>query len=150
NTNKLKLVNSQNQTTGFDYDLAGNIKQEPEAGASTLKEYFYDAENHLTQAKRKNGSIETDISSYRYDADGRRVKSTVGSINTIYVYAISGQMIAEYSESPTSSPGTSYVTADMLGSTRLVTGAEATVKERHDYLPFGEEIPAGYSNRANV
>jgi hypothetical protein len=29
---------------------------------------------------------------------------------------------------------------DHLGSTRIVTNAQGSVVERHDYLPFGEEI----------
>lgn len=37
--------------------------------------------------------------------------------------------------------GTSYITADHLGSTRVVTDASGTVHSRHDYLPFGKEVP---------
>src|SRR5262249_21626314 len=35
----------------------------------------------------------------------------------------------------------SYLTTDHLGSTRVVTDGNGGVKSRHDYLPFGEEIP---------
>jgi hypothetical protein len=37
------------------------------------------------------------------------------------------------------------LTADALGSTRMVTDAVGTVTSRHDYQPFGEELP-GSSN----
>jgi uncharacterized protein RhaS with RHS repeats len=37
------------------------------------------------------------------------------------------------------------LTADHLGSTRVVTDGSGTVVARHDYLPFGEEIVS--SNR---
>ncbi|HKS30537.1 MAG TPA: RHS repeat-associated core domain-containing protein [Pyrinomonadaceae bacterium] len=46
--------------------------------------------------------------------------------------------------------GTRYLTADHLGSTRVVTDAAGVVKERHDYLPFGEEIEARVSGRGDV
>jgi RHS repeat-associated protein len=55
-------------------------------------------------------------------------------------------MIAEYHSDPVPAPagggGTSYLTSDHLGSTRVVTKADGTVKARYDYLPFGEEVPA--------
>lgn len=36
-----------------------------------------------------------------------------------------------------------YLTYDHLGSVRMVTDKNANVISRHDYLPFGEEIPSG-------
>ena len=36
---------------------------------------------------------------------------------------------------------------DQLGSTRLVTDASGVVTERHDYMPFGEELFAGVGGR---
>ncbi len=35
---------------------------------------------------------------------------------------------------------TCYLTADTLGSTRMITDETATPRECHDYLPFGDEI----------
>ena len=34
-----------------------------------------------------------------------------------------------------------YYHQDSLGSTRVVTNSDGEVVSRHDYLPFGEEIP---------
>jgi RHS repeat-associated protein len=63
------------------------------------------------------------------------------------VYNFGGQLIAEYGGAATNG-GTSYLTTDHLGSTRVVTNSTAGAVARHDYLPFGEEIPAGTgSNR---
>jgi RHS repeat-associated protein len=45
------------------------------------------------------------------------------------------------------SGGTSYVTADTLGTPRVMTDNGGGVKARHDYLPFGEEISAGVGGR---
>ena len=64
-----------------------------------------------------------------------------------------GQMVAEYStptQQQAGTGGTSYLTADNLGTPRIITGADGTVKGRHDYLPFGEEIAANYGNRNSV
>src|SRR5207247_7947207 len=41
-----------------------------------------------------------------------------------------------------------YLTQDALGSTRVVTDANMTVVARHDYFPFGEEIPPSLGGRA--
>ena len=85
---------------------------------------------------------------YVYDGEGRRVRKMVGGssgIVTTYVYNVSGQLLAEYGGTAPDTPGTRYLTADHLGSTRVVTGAvvsgsDGGVLSRHDYLPFGEEI----------
>ncbi|MEO8662823.1 MAG: RHS repeat-associated core domain-containing protein, partial [Bryobacteraceae bacterium] len=45
---------------------------------------------------------------------------------------------------------TCFLTTDHLGSVRMVTDAAGTVISRHDYLPFGEEIPASVGNRSAV
>ncbi|MGH9830840.1 MAG: RHS repeat-associated core domain-containing protein, partial [Blastocatellia bacterium] len=43
---------------------------------------------------------------------------------------------------PPATTGTSYLTTDHLGSTRVITSSDATpnILERDDYLPFGEQI----------
>ena len=48
---------------------------------------------------------------------------------------------------PNTVSGTEYITADHLGSTRLVTDASGNSTRCYDYLPFGEEIPNGYGGR---
>ena len=77
---------------------------------------------------------------------------------TTYVYDISGNLTAEYGTVPLSVVGTTYLTADHLGSTRMVTsaantlangsspGAAGTPIECRDYLPFGEVLTAGRNN----
>jgi len=62
-----------------------------------------------------------------------------------------GQMLAEYTTGTASgTSGTSYITADHLGSTRVVTKADATVRARYDFLPFGEEIAGAIGGRNNA
>ncbi len=135
-TNKITAAN-------HSYDAVGNLIQG--LGADQLvKTYTYDADNRLVTF---NGSAAT----YSYDGDGRRVKKVVGSATTVLVYDAHGQMVAEYSnQAPPTSGGTSYVTADHLGSTRLVTDSTGTVIARHDYAPFGEEITSVIGGRSGV
>jgi RHS repeat-associated protein len=38
---------------------------------------------------------------------------------------------------------------DYLGTIRLITDASTNVITRHDYLPFGDEIPAGSAGRGS-
>ncbi|HKS30534.1 MAG TPA: RHS repeat-associated core domain-containing protein [Pyrinomonadaceae bacterium] len=109
------------------------------------KSYIYDAENKQTSYQESG----VEKGSYYYDGDGRRVKRVANGVTTIYVYNVMGQLIAEYGGEPINS-GTRYLTADHLGSTRVVTDAAGNVKERHDYLPFGEEIEARVSGRGDV
>jgi RHS repeat-associated protein len=85
--------------------------------------------------------------SYAYDGNGWRSQKTVGSAVTNYVYDSGGQLAAEYGTSATFA-GTDYLMADALGSTRVVLDATGSVKERIDYLPFGEEIATPIGGRA--
>jgi RHS repeat-associated protein len=63
-------------------------------------------------------------------------------------------MIAEYHSDPVPAPagggGTSYLTTDHLGSTRVVTKADGSVKARYDYLPFGEEVASTVGGRSGI
>ncbi len=121
--------------TGWVYDNGvagpGNLTGNPDNETFT-----YDAENRQKTASTLSGSA-----AYVYDGEGRRVKRTVGALATVYVYDAMGRLAAEYGGSNTAT-GTQYLTADHLGSTRLVTNGTGGVVERRDYLPFGEKIPA--------
>ena len=58
-------------------------------------------------------------------------------------------MVAQYSSvAPATAPcRTCFLSVDQLGSTRLVTDIGASVVGRHDYVPFGQEIPGGWAGR---
>jgi RHS repeat-associated protein len=136
----INASNNRISDTNFNYDSAGNLTQTPVAPGGATQTFGYDAENKLVNF---NGGTAT----YSYDGDGRRVKKTVGSSTTVFVYDATGKLIAEYSNTAASGSGTKYITADNLGSTRLVTDATGNVLARHDYLPFGEAIPTGIGGR---
>ena len=105
----------------------------------------YDAENRLKTSTNGNSGLVT----YSYDGEGRRVQKVVASgATTTYVYDAQGQLAAEYSTAAPVPPCTTcWLTADHLGSTRMLTDASGTVQRRYDYLPFGEEIQQGINGR---
>jgi RHS repeat-associated protein len=63
------------------------------------------------------------------------------------MYDAFGNLAAEYGMVASAACTTCYLSYDHLGSVRLVTDQNANVVARHDYLPFGEEIPANTAGR---
>jgi RHS repeat-associated protein len=126
-----------NRLQGYVYDASGNVTQD------TIGQTFaYDGESR--QTSYNNGQA-----TYFYDGDGRRVKKVSGAVTTLFVYNTFGQLIAEYAiNGQQSTQGTSYLSADALGTPRLITDGAGAVRARHDYLPFGEEVGAGVGGRA--
>jgi RHS repeat-associated protein len=126
------------------YDFAGNLKRDQVGSA-----FSYDAEN-----RQLTSSVSGVSANYFYDGDGRRVRKVVGSVTTVFVYNAGGQLIAEYVSDPVPPPagggGTSYLTGDHLGSVRVITKNDGSVKARYDYLPFGEELSANIGGRNQV
>jgi RHS repeat-associated protein len=120
--------------TGWSYDALGNVTAMP-----LSKAFSYDAENRL------KSQTSTPVMEYSYDGEGHRVKATSGSVSTYYVYDAAGQLAAEYNRTVTGN-GRVYLTADHLGSTRVVTDATGAVVERHDYVPFGDELTVSAGN----
>jgi RHS repeat-associated protein len=126
-------VNNRLNSTTWGYDSAGN---QTSTGAGSFVN-AYDGENR--QITSAIGGVTT---TYTYDGDGRRVQKLRSGVTTVFVYDAMGVLAAEY-DSPAAQPstcGTCYLTADTLGSTRMITDETATPRECHDYLPFGEEI----------
>jgi len=65
----------------------------------------------------------------------------------VVVYDAAGRLAAEYGGPANPLSGTTYLTGDHLGSTRMVTNAAGTVVSRYDYAPFGEELTTGIDGR---
>jgi RHS repeat-associated protein len=127
-------ANNQRSDVGQGYDAAGN-----QTSMNPQITLAYDAENRQTAASGYT---------YAYDGDGRRVMKTGGGVTTVFVYDAMGELAAEYSDATNTSPClTCYLSYDHLGTTRLVTNVSGQVVSRHDYLPFGEEIPSGVGGR---
>jgi RHS repeat-associated protein len=135
--------------TGFAYDVAGNMKNDPTTTPNPPNGMVYDGENRQISYTKAGAAT-----SYAYNGDGHRVKKIAGSVTTVFVYNASGELTAEYTNDttpPVGGGGTSYLTSDHLGSTRVVMKSDGTtVKARYDYLPFGEEIPSNIGSRGGV
>jgi RHS repeat-associated protein len=135
------VYNSKNQMSTATYDASGN---QLTMGPYTVG---YDAENHQVSESNTIGNPQAD---YNYDGSGRRVVRMVGAQTTVYVYDAFGALAAAYSNGAmgTAPCHTCYLTYDHLGTTRLITDPKANVIARHDFLPFGEEIPGGIAGRS--
>ena len=125
--------------TGERYDQVGNLERLSggTGAASVSHDLVYDGESRVVTANNV-GSITT----YVYDGLGRRVKAG----NRVFVYLPDGRLAMEVGVTGTE-PGTVYVTADHLGSTRVVTRQNQSVASRFDYAPYGEELGAGTGGR---
>lgn len=138
---------------GYTYDSGGNLTSDG------VHSYAFNAENKISKVDG--------VAAYNYDGEGRRVRKLIGD-NLIFVYDIRGQQIAEFGgekgfltkeyiygadgvvatiEPNDTKNGTRYLTADHLGSPRVVTNSSAGVVSRHDYKPFGEELGVGTGGR---
>ena len=126
----------------YGYDNGGNLTSDPATNANGI---VYDAENRQTQYTKSQQATNY----YYYDGDGHRVKKIDSSGTTVFMYNAGGQLIAEYASGTPSGGGTSYLTSDHLGSTRVVMKSDGSAA-RHDYLPFGEEISSTIGGRGGV
>jgi RHS repeat-associated protein len=122
----------------FAYDGRGN--QITTAGVTPQSSFGYDAENRQV-AYCPSGAAPCTTATpgaavYVYDAAGLRVAKG----GSIYVHDSQGQLSVEYET--TATPGTQYLTADALGSTRMITDGNGTVQNCKDYYPYGGEVPA--------
>jgi YD repeat-containing protein len=120
-----------NAGLGIQYDAAGNLTA---TGGFT---FGYDAEGRLVSS-----TLNGVTTAYAYDSEGRRVKKGL----VVLVYDAFGRLAAEYGAAADPA-GTEYLTADHLGSTRLVTSATGAERRCLDYLPFGEQTVEGMGSR---
>jgi RHS repeat-associated protein len=150
----ISTADNRISAAGYRYDLAGNLECDPThpcgSNAPFPAYYEFDGENRINTA---NGGASSGGSTYVYDGDGRRVKKIVGgptTVTTVFVYDIVGRLIAEYGDQQPLTSGTSYLTADHLGTPRVIAKADGSVSGRHDYQPFGEELFAGMGGRTTA
>lgn len=157
---KLRDISSKNnqiKLPGFGYDAAGNLSSDGET-------QIYDAENRLKMSLLMLGQTVE----YFYDGLGRRIKKTINQVGTTFVYGIDGELLAEYSDSngtvsneyfhrngelfaiKTPSENYKYITSDYLGSPMVITDSLGNLLSRHEYMPFGEELFAGYGTRTTT
>jgi RHS repeat-associated protein len=123
----------------YRYDPAGNLLRDADG-----RVIGYDGESRQSVVRDAFGNL---IGEYFYDGFGRRVKRVTYVNNrpdetVVYVHGADGEVVAEYSTRPERhlAGKTLFVTADHLGTPRMMTDQSGRVVSRHDYLPFGEEI----------
>ncbi len=133
NTNRLTVPNGQSGT--MHYDAAGNLDVDTYSGSAVAR--IYDAENRMTKETQAGPN---DAGIYAYDADGRRVKRTVGGVETWQVYGISGELLAEYAaNSSAQSPQKEY---GYRNGELLVTAAPTTSTYALQALVTGKALGA--------
>ncbi len=144
---QINAANNQLTVSGVGYD-AGGGNQNTFLGTSTSSPIEYDAENR--QVYVKDGL--SNVFLYTYDGLGQRVSRTENSgTPTTYVHDVFGNLAAEYNPVSPAACTTCYLSWDHLGSTRMVTDGSTTdgttgqIVARHDFLPFGVEIPRSWS-----
>jgi RHS repeat-associated protein len=131
------------------HDNSGNVT------SASGNAFEYDGENR--QVRAVAGGFEY---RYRYDGEGRRVaveRWTGGVMDAAqtrrFVYGVGGELLAEIQGPVPVSWERRYFGQDHLGSTRVVMRTDATgdaaVVSRHDYFPFGEELPDRGRNYGN-
>ncbi len=126
---------ANNHFTAVNYDNAGNQTSKLYPTTST---FAYDAESRQNSTySNTNGT-----STYAYDGAGHRVTKVALGATITYVYDALGRMAAEYSTAEgVPDCTTCYIVDDHLGNTRLVLDESANVVSRHDYQPYGQEVP---------
>ncbi len=134
--NQIKKDQNNDNIKEYDYDENGNLTRDAQS-----KKFTYDAENHQIKVDTvdANGNVISNNGEYLYDGDGRRVKKISSTEITVFVYDGGGQLVAEYSTALAQTPQVSYLTADHLGSARVITNQNGAVTTRKDYMAFGDE-----------
>jgi RHS repeat-associated protein len=125
----------------YGYDAVGNQTTRTISGVAYTQTFDYD--NRLIEVKQGATSLAT----FLYDADGNRVKGTVGSVTTVYiagVYEYQNGAVTKYYEGGAfrrtgyaSYNGVFYALQDHLRSTSVLVNQNGTVNSRNYYYPYG-------------
>jgi RHS repeat-associated protein len=144
-------ANNQISISGYAYDAAGNLIQDPS------HHYTYDAEGNITQVD--SGST----AKYYYNSLNQRVRTEVGSSVTEYVFNTAGQRVSIWNGSTrTQLQGQYYWGSEpvafysggvqhfqhqnWLGTERVRTSYSGSVEGQYGSLPFGDGQTSSGSN----
>ncbi len=137
------------ESTGVSYQYDPNGTRSQRVSNTGTYGYLYDALDNLTEVQLDGSPV------YKaeYDAMGLRVKQTVGSFNSYFLYNQFGELIAEldgngnlvarYVWGPTgpiyrvAGSARRYYIYDGLGHTRLLVNNQATITDRYTYDAWG-------------
>jgi RHS repeat-associated protein len=136
----LVYVNNQISDPAIQYDASGNMISD---GNHT---YAYDAENRLISVD--GGQTAT----YLYNADGLRVRSTVGTAFADYIHESGGATVGvlgvngilirqEFGGLATyTSNGAYFHHRDWLGNLRVITDQNGAIQQTCTNLPYGDAL----------
>lgn len=152
-------TNRYNSSQGYTFDANGNVTTDPANGGRT---FVFNGDNKQIEVKDSGNS---NIGTYFYDGEGKRVKKQTPTETTVFVYA-NGQLVEERNASnvvttsyiyaraqllATETPSsTNYTVTDQLGSPRVIVNGSGSVVARRDFLPFGEELYADGTYRTTT
>jgi RHS repeat-associated protein len=166
-TNRVGVPSGQTGT--ITYDNAGNMVYDSYSTAGGSFNRQFDGSSRLTRSY-DGGQVD-----YVYDVHGKRARKRQASTSTEtwYIYGIGGELLAEYNyNTVATSPQREYaykdgqllifaavnenikwIVCDVLGTPRMFVDWWGDLSgsvgiQRHDYLPFGEELLAGVGVRA--
>jgi RHS repeat-associated protein len=158
--NRVEQLVLGGQTYAFEFDEDGNLKRKRLVADSNVfnQRLTWDALGQLTQVVTTKSGTTTTVS-YGYDGGGRRVRRTVGSQVTYYLWD-GDELVAELAGSTgnfaveyTIYPGVdrphsariggptgqmAYVAVDALGNVVGLTDSAGAVVRQTQYGPFGE------------
>ena len=149
-----RLLAMDNYT--MEYDADGNLTRKKLSDTSAFNQRLYWNSANVLDSVRTTVSSVTTTAKFGYDANGRRVRKTVGSDTTYYIYS-GGHVQAEYSSSGTRLrrysyfPGVDqphavdvsgtwyYYVSDGRGNVQVLlsAGGSPTVGSFYRYTPFG-------------
>jgi RHS repeat-associated protein len=152
-------ANNRINTSGFEYDPAGNQTRAVINDSGTQQQYRYDCAGRLAQVLDGSGNV---LATYSYGAGNRRLMSVEGGVTKYFAWA-GGNIISEYEAWGTSAliwkksyvyleerllattsgadgAETQFHHPDRLG-TRLVTGTAGAVVTEQLGMPFGTMLP---------
>ncbi len=140
---------------GNSYGYDGNGNQTTRNIGGTVSTFTYDYENRLTVIS--GGAT----ASFVYDADGNRVKSTVGSVITVYIAGVFEFIEAGTTDKMTKyyegnalrrsgygvDDGVFYTLRDHLNSSSVIMNQSGTVVTNGNqyYLPYGNNRGSAFS-----
>src|SRR5262249_18500161 len=133
--------------TSMGYDANGNLVSDG------VNSYTWNARNQLSSVSGPSTSA-----TFQYDALGRRIVKTIGSVTTRFLYdaqnivqeqsggvAISNELTGNLDQifSRADSNGVVIPLTDALGSTLALSDSNGLIQTRYTYEPFGKAIATG-------
>jgi RHS repeat-associated protein len=153
----------QDAQFAYAYDNEGNLVEQIERSTGALTTYTYDFRNRLTSIVRTTaGGLQTDRSTFVYDALNRRIRSTENGQTSFYTYDVVNPVLkltgaatvrrlygrgADRILADESAGAVRWYLTDQVGTVRDLVSSDATVLEHYVLDSFGRVV--AQANHAN-